>query len=121
MPKAPKVCGFPGCANLTTRAQCVTHQRAEQNADALLYRNPAKQKVYRSKRWRALRRSQLARASWCQAPGCVNAAMEVDHITDFTDGHDPRAWDPANLQSLCKMHHSEKTMRSAFGRKEKSA
>lgn len=115
--KAPKVCQEPGCPVLTGETRCSAHQRARQNAEAPFYRNAGKQKVYNSRRWRAMRRTQLARVAWCEVPGCVNAAMEVDHIINFRDGRDPRAWDAANLQSLCKAHHSAKTLAEAYGRK----
>jgi 5-methylcytosine-specific restriction endonuclease McrA len=56
-------------------------------------------------RARQLAREPLCRA--CQVDGQVTAAREVDHVVRIEEGGE--AWGPANLQSLCKAHHSLKT------------
>jgi 5-methylcytosine-specific restriction endonuclease McrA len=56
-------------------------------------------------RARQLAREPLCRA--CQVEGQVTAAREVDHVVRIEEGGE--AWGPANLQSLCKAHHSLKT------------
>jgi hypothetical protein len=43
----------------------------------------------------------------CQVEGQITAAREVDHVVRIEEGGE--AWGPANLQSLCKAHHSLKT------------
>lgn len=111
--KAPSVCANPGCSHLTTGTRCPAHQTIQNKA----WKNEAKQKVYRSARWKGLRTAQLRRAPWCETPGCTNLATDVDHILDFEDERDPLCWDWSNLASLCKRHHSEKTARTVWGRK----
>ncbi len=59
-----------------------------------------------------LRDLQLAREPLCReckAEGVTTAATEVDHIKDFGDSWEMFV-DPANHQSMCKRHHSRKTM-----------
>ena len=60
------------------------------------------------RRWQRLRKLVLARQPICQAVGCMAAATEVDHITPRRRGGDDSL---ANLQALCKAHHSLKTAR----------
>lgn len=111
--RAPRVCVNAGCPNLTTDgARCVEHRREKQNADARIYRNPAKQAVYRSPRWQGIRRAQLRDKPWCETEGCTSAATEVDHVDGFTDVNDPRAWDRTRMRSLCKPCHSSITIRT---------
>ena len=69
--------------------------------------------------WRAIRAEQLGHdplCCVCMAKGYVTAANEVDHI----DG-DSFNNAPSNLQSLCKPHHSAKTVREngGFGRQHR--
>jgi 5-methylcytosine-specific restriction protein A len=51
----------------------------------------------------------------CQAPGCDQAATDVDHIVSKAKGGTDAG---TNLQSLCHSHHSMKTAREdgGFGR-----
>lgn len=61
-----------------------------------------------SRYWRRIRQMQLAHeplCRHCQREGLIVPANEVDHI----DG-DSANNDADNLQSLCKRHHSRKTM-----------
>ena len=59
--------------------------------------------VYRTRRWKALRRKVLDAAGWrcsrCSVPG----AAEVHHRTKIADGCDP--FDESNLIVLCKPCH----------------
>lgn len=67
-----------------------------------------------SARWRALRAQVLREeplCRLCQAAGRVEAAIDVDHIDN--DSHNN---DRANLQGLCKAHHSEKTATEMAGK-----
>ena len=64
-------------------------------------------------RWRRLRAQVLREEPLCRAclgVGRVAPATEVDHIVPRSKGGPD---DRANLQSLCKSHHSEKTKREA--------
>ena len=110
---APRTCSEPGCPHLTPTTRCPAHTTEQNKA----WKNDAKQKVYRSARWKGMRRAQLRYRPWCQTAECNNLATDVDHILDFTDESDPLCWDAANLQSLCRKHHSEKTAKTVWGRK----
>lgn len=75
--------------------------------------------IYNSRRWRGLRRTVLRARPWCEATDCHNLATDLDHIVPLrvilANGADP--FDLANVQPLCKRHHSEKTAREVFSRK----
>lgn len=107
--------GAPDCPNPAgPGGKCTDHARtidATRNA-----RRVRSIEVYRSKRWRRLRRLVLTEEPYCQHPGCPRPASDVDHITRVED--DPiRAFDRSNLQALCHSHHSSKTAReTGFGR-----
>ena len=45
----------------------------------------------------------------CKEEGRAKVADVVDHITPIKEGGEPL--DPANLQSLCSMHHNQKSAR----------
>jgi 5-methylcytosine-specific restriction protein A len=67
-------------------------------------------RLYSLKRWQHVRLNQLEREPMCRgcrASGVDYPASEVDHITPVEAGGAP--FDAANLQSLCKTHHSWKT------------
>ena len=58
--------------------------------------------VYRSRRWKEVRRLVLERdGHWCRLGllGCRGVAVSVDHIVELQDGGDPFAL--ANLQAAC--------------------
>lgn len=66
---------------------------------------------YGSKPWREARSSQLRRAPHCcicERIGVQRRATEVDHIVPVARGGAPLH--PSNLRSLCKTHHSQKTL-----------
>lgn len=74
-------------------------------------RGSAAQRGYGS-RWRKIRREVLELQPFCQVPGCVRLASDVDHaIPRALGGSD----DPENLQALCHAHHSQKTARQSSG------
>ncbi|ROP84256.1 HNH endonuclease [Stella humosa] len=56
--------------------------------------------------WRELRKRFLAAHPRCCM--CGAAANEVDHIVAIADGGARLAW--ANLRSMCKPHHSRRTI-----------
>lgn len=57
--------------------------------------------------WRRIRGSYLKAHPTCELAGCGEPAEEVDHILSLAEGGTHR-WE--NLQSLCKTHHSQKTV-----------
>lgn len=74
--------------------------------------------VLRTKRWKALRHVILERDGWaCVQCGAIKR-LEVDHIKPVRHAPD-RAFDPANLQTLCASCHTRKT-RLECGHPEKT-
>lgn len=66
---------------------------------------------YGSRKWRACRAEHLAqhpRCAICAAIGLQTSATEVDHVKAKEGMLDP--FDHAGLRSLCKQHHSQKTI-----------
>lgn len=120
MPTNPSgPCAEPGCPHKAVKmGRCIEHAAALNQAKDRTYkpRSPKSRAVYKTKRWQIIRRAILGRADYqCVVDDCTNLATEVDHITPMEQGGDP--YDPANLQALCKRHHSRKTMREVMGRK----
>jgi 5-methylcytosine-specific restriction enzyme A len=65
---------------------------------------------YNTQRWLRVRKRQLIREPLCRAcrlNGLIVAACDVDHVKPIANGGN--VFDQANLQSLCKRHHSIKT------------
>ena len=63
--------------------------------------------IYNLKKWKSLRDAQLAKeplCRYCISIGRVMAADTVDHIVAHR-GNIELAFDPENLQSLCKPCH----------------
>ena len=72
----------------------------------------ASRDVHNTRRWRRLRRSILAGEPLCRrcsAEGRTRAAEEVDHVVPI--GRGGAAWDPDNLQPLCRACHEAKSAR----------
>lgn len=66
---------------------------------------------YGSKPWREARAAQLRREPYCCICAKINIqrrASEVDHIVPVVRGGAP--FHPSNLRSMCKTHHSQKTL-----------
>lgn len=66
---------------------------------------------YTTRKWRACRREHLDVNPWCAvccAIGLPSPATEVDHVIAKESMEDP--YDHAGLRSLCKSHHSQKTI-----------
>ncbi len=99
------------CGALTNAARCPDHARSYDRAT----HHKGRQAVYHSRQWRTVRKRVLTRDPWCRVPGCSNLSHDVDHIRPLADGDD--AYDEANLQGLCKRHHSAKTAAEVWGRK----
>lgn len=75
-------------------------------------------RVYDTQRWKRVRANQLAREPLCrlcieEGQNIPRPAHHVDHKTPISAGGAP--FDPANLQSLCHAHHSEKTALDKVG------
>ena len=64
-----------------------------------------------TRRWRRLRLSKLRKDPICQHPGCRFVAAEVDHIVPLAQGGARYDW--RNIQSLCRVHHIDKTVTDA--------
>lgn len=70
-------------------------------------------KWYRQKRWEVLRNQVLREETLCrscEAEGKVELTTDVDHIKRHK-GSESAFFNRANLQGLCKSHHSAKTAR----------
>jgi hypothetical protein len=69
---------------------------------------------YRTRRWRDVRYAYLAAHPTCSVPGCSDPAVDVDHANTRRSG----AGDYEGLSSMCKSHHSAKTVAldGGFGR-----
>jgi 5-methylcytosine-specific restriction endonuclease McrA len=66
---------------------------------------------YKSRKWRACRSAHLTDNPWCAVCAAIRIqtiATEVDHIYAKESMVDP--YDHAGLRSLCKQHHSQKTI-----------
>jgi 5-methylcytosine-specific restriction enzyme A len=106
MPSAPaRPCPVARCPE---RQPCPVHARA-------LARRPEGHRWYHLARWYhhdyGLRTKALQLCPFCVAcarEGRVEAAVDVDHVVPHR-GDPSRFWDLANLEGLCKAHHSRKT------------
>lgn len=102
-----RACSVYPCPEFaTTKGKCARHA-SEADAERNL-RRARSLAVYRSRRWRQLRRAVLEERPWCEWPGCRGAATDVDHVIPIHDRPD-LAFDETNLQPLCHPHHSQKT------------
>lgn len=69
--------------------------------------------------WQRLRLMKLRATPLCESPGCDEAASEVDHVVPLEDGGE--RLDELNLQSLCGLHHRQKTARDVATRRAQGA
>jgi len=74
-----------------------------------------KGRLYDRADWKRIAALQLAREPLCQSCDGVVPATLVDHIVPIKQGGAER--DPANLQSLCRCCHADKTSAEKYGRK----
>jgi len=65
-------------------------------------------KVVKTKRWKRLRVEALRRDGWACVRCGHRAGLEVDHVQPVRDAPG-RAYELANLQTLCKPCHAAKT------------
>ena len=104
MPDLPlKPCAAPFCSRLVRSGRCEEHTRSSWS------RLPRGQwdRFYSSSAWRSARKAQLIREPNCRV--CGAPATTVDHIEAFRPDVGGSPLDPANLQSLCRRHHDEKS------------
>ena len=112
---APTPCREPGCRAMATSAGRCDQHRRQQRKDMDSRRPNAAARGYCSARWKRLRLLVLHRDPVCRWPGCQSPSQEVDHITPKSRGGDDSM---DNLQGLCRIHHSAKTVAhdGGFGR-----
>lgn len=73
-------------------------------------------RLYRSRRWQALRLQIIARDRCCTECG-ARSRLEVHHVRRVRD--DPAAaFDPDNLQTLCGVCHARQTRHEVTGKVE---
>ena len=65
------------------------------------------QKIYRSARWKIIRQFVLERDGFKCVRCNMSAGLECDHKLPVSQGG--HAWDPSNLQALCRGCHIYKT------------
>lgn len=114
MPSTTSICSVPGCENdATYRGRCAEHQRQHER-----FRGTKKERGY-ADAWPRLRLLHLHREPLCREcmkAGIVTTGQEVDHIIPH-DGTPELRLNSANLQTLCRHHHSQKTMRETLAKK----
>ena len=92
-------CLSPRCPERAVyRGRCAGHARERETE------THSDRAVYKTKRWRVLRRQRLYLDSLCP---CGAIASEVDHILPISVGGAP--YDLSNTRSLCKSCHSKAT------------
>lgn len=110
MPRSLKrVCGHPGCPELTDRTYCHVHEMAAKKRVEGARESSFKRGY--DARWRKARNAYLS-----DHPLCVRCLVEkfivkatvLDHIIPH-NGDPDLMWNKENWQSLCKRHHDQKT------------
>lgn len=113
-------CRHPGCTVLTQDKYCKAHARAHNEEYFARLRehrsSDAWAWMYSTAEWKRRRADQLRHHPWCQVPGCHERATEVDHVEAHRG--DWQAFINGKLQSLCKRHHVQKTMREVADRRK---
>lgn len=106
MPSKPKrSCSVAGCPRLVVQGRCPQHA-LPRPVDT---RPSSTQRGYGS-HWRQTRGRYLTAFPFCAVCGTI--ATDVDHKLSRAKGGTD-AWE--NLQSLCRVHHSQKTAREDGG------
>lgn len=108
--RAPlRPCRHAGCPVLTREGWCDRHRPTHQRRESADWHDWYSLPIWRKR----LRPTQLIREPFCRdcaREGVRTPAEIVDHITPHR-GRWKLFTDPENLQSLCKHHHDQKTMR----------
>ena len=107
-------CSYPNCANLVAKgSRCPEHPYKKQFT-------PEHHGLYNSDKWKRMREYHLHKHSVCVIcykynldTGSKN--LQVDHIVDHK-GDDKLFYSWDNLQTLCIVHHSQKTGREQHER-----
>lgn len=105
MPKSVKnrPCNYQGCPEIATGPYCDKHKRTDRRVYADY------QKLYNTRAWKRLREMHLRKYPFCLICGSIYK-RQVDHIEDHK-GDTDLFFDSDNLQTLCHVHHSQKTMK----------
>jgi len=112
MPYKPqRPCRQPGCPHLTNdkTGYCEQHKPAQQHLQDT-QRGNANERGY-TYRWHKVSRLYLQThplCAECLKEGHTTAASVVDHIIPHK-GNQSLFWDESNWQSLCRLHHDQKT------------
>jgi 5-methylcytosine-specific restriction endonuclease McrA len=93
------------CPRCTKAAERVRGNAAERGYDA---------------DWRRVRAQHLAEHPWCSVAGCGEPAVEVDHVISVRERPELRL-DRGNLRSMCKPHHSARTIADQGANRGKGA
>jgi len=120
--KAAKVCRGVGCKKATTdkSGYCADCKKAVHGEYNRHKRDKAVKALYGAM-WRKASAAFLAAnplCRICKEQGKVVLAKEVDHIIPHKGDYD-LFWDESNWQTLCKMHHSQKTAKEDGGFKRR--
>lgn len=109
MPSGPlRYCGHPRCSVKVKHGKCPEHERQDRQVETRFQQGDTSY----GRPWRRLRDAHVAEHPFCvmcEKEGRTTLVEEVDHIQPHR-GDRTLMFDPANLQSLCKAHHSAKTL-----------
>ena len=114
--KTPQACWKATClapAERGTRA-CPMHRRGQRHRTPVhgIGRGTSGERGY-NYAWQKLSKWKLKKSPWCvdcirEGKACPRMATEVHHVVALRDGG--RRMDEANLESLCKFHHTRKSI-----------
>lgn len=121
---ALRLCNHPTCGELVEgRGYCPRHQKAKRDVERRYYSGPPllpppPSRYYPSinygRRWQKLAKTHLAAHPFCvdcvAGGNPIGLATDADHRIPHR-GDPALFWDPENLDSRCKEHHSAKTAR----------
>jgi len=121
MPTAAKrPCAQPGCKELVEKGKCPAHKRQEYQQEDR-FRGSRHDRGYDAI-WTKLRLTVLERDYYlcqpCARAGVHMPGSEVDHVLPKEDGGTD---DEANLQTICRRCHGQKTGREEAARRRSAA
>jgi len=113
------LCAVPTCPKpAVRRGRCAEHLREQGRTTRSVGWH-----LYRTKRWRMLRKRVLFEqplcAGWPEETECHRIATDVDHIVPLDQGGAPYA--RANVQALCPTCHGRKTWKERSERARATA
>lgn len=103
-----KICSIPGCNVKTKGARCERHTLEKESINRKS-RGSSHERGY-TKRWRRAATSFLSEHPLCVDCNPPRFATVVDHRIPHR-GNLSLFWDRDNWQSMCTLHHNEKTAR----------